>query len=86
MQKLENKLLQKELPLREQVAQPAAPAAAPAAAQPRPFKLADPDKYCGGEKELEMFLATLKSNFCTHAYQFSNDEMKVVDAISNLDT
>ena len=51
------------------------------------FKMVDPLRYCGGAKELDKFLETLRSNFASHKHLFSRgDPDQVKYAVSFLDT
>lgn len=50
------------------------------------FKMINPDKYCGGAKELELFLATIRANFEAHSRQFPSEATKVTYAINLLST
>ena len=51
------------------------------------FKTVDPLGYCGGAKELDKFLETLRSNFAWHNHLFPRgDPDKVKYAVSFLDT
>jgi hypothetical protein len=38
--------------------------------QSKIFKMVDPLRHCGGAKELDKFLETLRSNFASHKHQF----------------
>ena len=38
--------------------------------QSKIFKMVDPLRYCGGAKELDKFLETLRSNFASHKHLF----------------
>jgi hypothetical protein len=38
--------------------------------QSKIFKRVDPLRYCGGAKELDKFLETLRSNFASHKHLF----------------
>jgi len=51
------------------------------------FKMVDPLWYCGGAKELDKFLKTLRSNFASHMPLFARgDPDQVKYAVSFLDT
>jgi len=51
------------------------------------FKMVDPLRYCGGAKELDKFLETLRSNFASHKHLFPRgDSDQVKYAVSFLDT
>ena len=63
IKELENELLRKELQLANERLQ-----AWPAAAMDntKTFKRIDPEKYCGGARELEDFIEALRANFESH--------------------
>jgi hypothetical protein len=55
--------------------------------QSKIFKMLDPLRYCGGAKELDKFLKTLRSNFASHKHLFPRgDPDQVKYAVSFLDT
>jgi len=61
--------------------------------QSKIFKMVDPLRYCGGAKELDKFLETLRSNFASHKHLFPrgdpdqvNDRRKIRTHPSGLAT
>jgi len=48
------------------------------------FKMAQPKRYCGGARELETYLGSLRSNFRTHKHLFHDDTDKVQYALDHL--
>jgi hypothetical protein len=60
------------------------PQTQPALVTPKPkkFKMVDPERYCGGFKELDAFLQHLKQNFDTHGDLFNSDRDRVAYAIN----
>jgi len=48
------------------------------------FKMAQPKRYCGGDRELETYLGSLRSNFQTHKHLFHDDMDKVQYALDHL--
>ena len=55
--------------------------------QSKIFKMVDPLRYCGGAKELDKFLETLRSNFASHKHLFPRgDPDQVKYTVSFLDT
>jgi len=55
--------------------------------QSKIFKMVDPLQYCGGAKELDKFLETLRSNFASHKHLLPRgDPDQVKYAVSFLDT
>jgi len=49
------------------------------------FKMTQPKRFCGGARELEIFIGALRSNFRTHSHPFPNgDSDKVQYALDHL--
>jgi hypothetical protein len=48
------------------------------------FKMAQPKRYCGGARELETYLGSLRWNFRTHQHLFHDDTDKVQYALDHL--
>jgi hypothetical protein len=63
------------------------PAPAPVTiSKPRTLKMRDPQRFCGGAKELDIFLGHLRDNFRNHAELFTSDSTKVSYAIGLMGT
>ena len=77
IKELENELLRKELQLLQ---------ARPAQDNTKSFKMIDPEKYCGGARELEDYIEALRAAFESHSYQFRDDTAKVNYSIANMST
>jgi hypothetical protein len=45
--------------------------------------MVNPEKYCGGAKELELFITRLRSNFRIHTHTFPDEFIKVAYAIDH---
>jgi hypothetical protein len=59
----------------------------PDATKTKVFDITHPERYCGGAKELDNFLDTLRSNFQSHAYIFPHgDPDNVIFAAGILST
>jgi predicted transcriptional regulator of viral defense system len=55
--------------------------------QSKIFKMVNPLQYCGGAKELDKFLETLRSNFASHKHLFPRgDPDQIKYAVSFLNT
>lgn len=50
------------------------------------FKMINPEKYCGGAKELDLFIAAIRANFEAHRRQFPTEATKITYAINLLST
>jgi len=50
--------------------------------QSKIFKIVDPLRYCGGAKELDKFLETLRSNFASHKHLFQSGDPDQVNGLA----
>lgn len=77
-------LVQQLMNREERRLEPQAAITLPVATTTKKLKMIDPEKFCGGAKELDIFLGRLQSNFRTHGEMFQNDGTKVSYALSLL--